>query len=297
MTNYSGSDKLVGTLLSTIPVGAVIPPLFYWENVKTLSVERLGFSVYISGGEETQSYEGFGRESFKDSEVQCAIFNLQSSPNTLANEAAFEQYLSVVHDVINQYNNSSQTDTISGNPVVWVKIISEDREDEVRGIILYRVIFEVRVYIKPVITTAGSTNAGIMQLMVNFLSGVTGFNPIPFSEIKSLDVSRSGNTLIIHAPSVSGRVMGIGTGIDYGQYGQQQISQYTFKVRMYSTTENGIVSSTDWIAANAATYFLNAPFGNGQTIWGKMLGYSMILNERGVWMRDVEILLEVIVGQ
>lgn len=142
--NYAGPDKLVGTLLGTIG-----PTLLYWEDVKSVDVQRYVNSVVLSIEDERQEYIGFGRESFKDVEVRAVFYLLEQNPSGLTDEDTLEGYLQQVHDIVNQYDNSTQTDTVVGNAVVWVKVTGERRAEELRGIILYEVTFEVRIYLAP----------------------------------------------------------------------------------------------------------------------------------------------------
>jgi hypothetical protein len=295
ITDFTGSDKLVG--MRILPT--VGPRVLYWENVKSLDVQRLVNSAVLSLGEEEQIYGGFGNQSFKDAEVICTLFLMQSNPLGVADENTLEQFLSSIHTNINQYYNSSQIDTVATNPVVWIKITDENREDEVRGIILYEIKFQVRIYMKtPLGLVSGSSSAGLEQLMLNFLGGLnsSGWTALPFSTVKSIDLQRSGNIIVVHAPAILGRVMGIGEGQQSGQYTQQQISQYTFRLTMYGSTEDAVNLATDFISTQSVIFFLNAPFGNGLSILSKMMSYGQVLNERGVWMRDIDIMVEAIVA-
>jgi hypothetical protein len=299
MTDYSGPDKLVGTLLAN--VSTPVQYWLYWEDYKSIDVQRYINSVVLAIEQETQEYGGFGRESWKDVDVVATIFLYQFDPLGLSDEDTLESLLMTMHTTINQYNNSSTGDTIVGNKVIWVKITDEERMDDLRGAIVYTVNFQVRVYIPQVITAAGSSSTGLMQLMVNFLSGLPApqsgtWSVQPFSEVKSLDLQRTGDIVAIHAPVVDGRVVGLGEGQVGGQYTQQQMSKYKFRVTLYGQQESDIVSATDWVSQNIITYFLNADFGNGETILAKVLDFGQILNERGVWWRELKLVVEAIVG-
>jgi hypothetical protein len=142
MTNYTGPDKIVGQLFSTVG-----PQILYWENVKSLDVQRLVNSIVLKIEDEKQEYIGFGRESWKDSEISATIFLYQTNPQILTDEDTLEGYLQTIHTIVNQYDNSSQTDTVVGNPLVWVRITDEKRMEDVRGIILYDITLEVRIYL------------------------------------------------------------------------------------------------------------------------------------------------------
>jgi hypothetical protein len=293
MTNYVGPDKLVGALIGTIG-----PTVLYWENVKTVDVQRLVNSVVLNVENETHEYGGFGRESFKDVEVTATFFLLENSPLTLVDEARLENYLSAIHTDVNNYLNSSQTDFVVGNPVVWVKILNEKREDEVRGIIFYEITFQVRIYIPQTTIAVGSSTTGLMQLMLNFLGnlpvGSTGpWAVISFSTTKTVDLQRTGNIAVVHAPTIV--ATGAGMGVT-GNAPNIQLSHYTFKLTLHGNTEADVVAATDWIAANSVMYFLNASFGAGNTILSKMLRYGQVLNERGTWHREIDIMVEAILG-
>lgn len=144
MVNYAGPDKLIGSLCATVG-----PTLLYWENVKSLDVQRYVNSIVLKVTDETQEYGGFGTQSWKNSTVSIAMFLLEQSPLTLSDEDTLEGYLETIHTNINQYNPKTGSDTIAGNQVVWTKVLSESRAEELRGIILYEIVAEVRVYISP----------------------------------------------------------------------------------------------------------------------------------------------------
>jgi hypothetical protein len=145
-------------------------------------------------------------------------------------------------------------------------------------------------------------SGGLAQVMLTFLSNLPApsaggvWTPVQFSTTKSIDIQRSGDIVIVGAPVISGQVVGIGEGQVGGQYTQQQISKYTFKLTLYGSLEQDVVAATDWIAQNSVTYFLNRAYTEGQTILAKMLNYGQILNERGTWLREIEMMVEVIVG-
>jgi hypothetical protein len=143
ITNFWGPDKLVG--MRILPNTG--PRVLYWENIKSLDVQRMANTAILSIEKETQEYIGFGRESWKDADVKATLFLYEEDPLSLEDEDTLDGFLDNIHTNTNQYFNSSQTDTVAGYPVVWVKITDERREEFLRGIILYEITFQVRIYI------------------------------------------------------------------------------------------------------------------------------------------------------
>ena len=146
LTLYSGPDKLVGTLVGTLSPSI---PVQYWEEVKTMDIQRWGNVLFINIDSENQEYIGFGRESWNNSVVKATFYLTELNSLGIADEDTLEDYLGQFHVAVNQYSNSSQADSINGYPIVWVKITDEKREEELRGIILYEITLEVRSYIGP----------------------------------------------------------------------------------------------------------------------------------------------------
>lgn len=133
----------------------------------------------------------------------------------------------------------------------------------------------------------------LLDEVVSFLTSYgNGWTVYPWSEIKSLDLQRTGNVMVVTAPTITGRAMGIGEGMVGGSYTQQQISDYEFGVTVFGTTEVAVVLVTDWIAQNVATSFLNVSFTGGVTVLGKMIRYGQVLNERGTWKREIRVMVE-----
>lgn len=119
---------------------------------------------------------------------------------------------------------------------------------------------------------------------------------VPYVTTKSLDLQRTGNVVAIGAPTGAGHVMGIGTGQVNSVYSQQQISDYVFKLTLWTTGEGDLESATDWIAQNCVTYFLNLDYTEGMTVLSKVNGFGQKLNERGVWWRTVDLFVKVVIG-
>jgi hypothetical protein len=327
-TNFLGPDKLVGLRI----LSATSLRVLYWENVKSLDVQRMANSIVVSIEEEKQEAIGLGRESFKDVDVRAVLYMLEQDPLGISDENAFEGYLQVIHDALTQYSPYSglSRDTVGGNNVVWVKIVNERRAEDVRGIILYEISFQVRIYVgpgtvtpygqnvvPPVITTGNTIvtvpgpgivmasllmMGSLMQVMAQFLAGlpagtVSAWNIVPFVTTKSVDLQRAGNTVAIGAPTGSGRIIGLGLGqMGSGSYSQQQVTEYTFKLTLWTISEQDIVAATDWITANSLLYFLNLPYDGGQVVMSKMTSFGQKQKERGVWWRTLDLMLEVVIG-
>jgi hypothetical protein len=296
MTDYQGCDKLIGTLLGTIG-----PAVSYWEDIKSLDVQRAGQQFYLQIDREQQTYDGFGTASWKDVDVAVVLYMLQSNPLGITDDVTEEQLVQAVHDAVNQYDNSSQGDTVGGNPLVWAKITDEERLDNNRGIVAYTFTIQVRVYVQtPQGTTAGVASTSMMQLVLTFLGGLpagsTEWSAMSASTIKSLDLQRTGNVVVVHQPTISGQVTGLGEGLAGGSYTQQQISHYTYRLTLYGLQETDVEAASDWIAANAATYFLNVSFGQGTTVMAKVTRFDQITKERGSWWRELDVMIEAVVG-
>jgi hypothetical protein len=299
--NYAGPDKIVGSILAQTPV-----PVVYWENVKSIDVQRAVNTTFVSIQNEQQEYIGFGNQSWKDVEVHADLYLYQFSPNTISDNTTLQNYLATIHTAINQYDPRLTQDMVAGYPIVWIKITGEERDDDVRGAILYSIVFEVRILLTTTPSSAGTATTTLTQLVLNFLSGLPNpsLNPpsngpwqIQQASVqKANDLQRTGDIVVVHAPAISGHVIGIGEGQAFGQYTQQQISMNSIRLRLYAFQEADIVTATDWIAKQAPVYFLNVPLTNGISVLGKMESYGQILKERGVWMRDLELTVEVIFG-
>jgi hypothetical protein len=144
---------------------------------------------------------------------------------------------------------------------------------------------------------------GLTQVLVTFLQGLPNpalgggtWTVVPFVTTKSVDIQRTGDTVMVGAPTITGQVYGLGIGQVNGQYTQQQISKYQFTLRLYATWEQDLVQATDWIALNSVTYFLNLSYSEGLVVLAKMMSYGQILNERGIWERELTIMIESQVG-
>ncbi len=323
ITTFAGPDKLVGQRI----LSATSLRVLYWENVKSLDVQRMANSIVVSIEDETQEQIGLGRETFKDVEVHGVLYLMENAPQTLADEAALEGYLQAIHDAVTQYSpyTSAGTDFVGGGQVVWVKITNEKRAEEVRGIILYEITFEVRLYLtsgtvtpyqQQISDSSGMVKltgtgivmaslmqfSGLMRVMAQFLSGLPPgaagpWNIVPFVTTKSIDLQRAGNTIAIGAPTGGGRVIGFGIGQMGGAvYTQQQVTDYTFKLTMWAASEQDMVAATDWIAANSVLYFLNMTYDQGIVVLSKVKSFGQYTKERGVWWRTLGILVEVVIG-
>lgn len=139
---------------------------------------------------------------------------------------------------------------------------------------------------------------GVMEtFLTNLPAGsVSTWSVVPFVTTKSLDLQRTGNVVAIGAPTASGHVAGLGLGRVGGIYSQQQITDYVFKLTLWTTSEQDLIAATDWIASHSVTYFLNLTYTEGQTVLAKMEKYGQKLNERGIWWRELEVGVKVIIG-
>lgn len=301
MANFNGPDKIIGSILAQLPL-----PVVYWEDVKSLDVQRAPNTTFISIQNNQQEYGGFGNQSWKDVEVHADMYIYQYSPLTISDNLTLQNFLAQIHTAVNQYNPRLTQDTVVGYPLVWIKITGEERKDDTRGEILYKIVFEVRILLTTTPSAAGSATTSLTQLALNFLSGLPApsSNPPsggrwlvqPASVLKAVDLKRTGNVVIVHAPAVSGQVIGIGEGQAFGQYSQQQISMNTVGITLYASQEVDIVTATDWIAQQAPVYFLNVPITNGMSILGKLDSYSQVVKERGFWIRELVLEVEVVIG-
>ncbi len=129
----------LGAIIRNLGISNVI---FYYD-IKSLDLKRQGNTAIIYPSRLEQTYIGFGNESWGDYQVTADIYIMGTRNITL------EKFISLIHYYVGSYYPVSEY--IESDKVVWLKIASEENEQErMRGADLYKVEFDVRVYITEV---------------------------------------------------------------------------------------------------------------------------------------------------
>ena len=136
-----GYSDVVGLVGGFFNVAGIKPIGLY--GVKYYDVLRGGNSAILYKGTENDEYVGFGRELYSDIEIIADAWLFGANQN-------LDALIASIHGQVEgwQPNNLS----INGDKVMWVKLISEENlQSRVRGVALYRFVFQVRLYRQEVV--------------------------------------------------------------------------------------------------------------------------------------------------
>ncbi len=119
-------------------------PTMILYNIKAVDIQRTGTFAAVWKNSEQDTYIGFGREAFGDYSITADLWVYGGN-----NRFHADSIISKIHSIVEDYHPGSQSELSNGDVFVWIKLISEENiQSKYRGALLYRFVFQCRVWRK-----------------------------------------------------------------------------------------------------------------------------------------------------